>query len=126
RAEQQLLSSLAAGVERPGHLSPAERAVGEQAAVLTGERHALRRTLIDDVDADLCEAVDVGLSRAEIAAFDGVVEKPPDRVAVVLIVLRGVDAALRRDGMGAPRAVLEAEAGDLVAQLGERRGGRRA
>src|SRR5262249_31144284 len=72
------------------------------------------------------EPVDVGLAGAEVAALHGVVEQPPHRVAVVAVVLRRVDAALRGDAVRAARAVLEAEALDLVAELGERRGRRRA
>ena len=67
--------------------------------------------------------MDVRLARAEVAAFDGVVEQAVNRVAVVLVVLRGVDAALRGDRVRAARRVLEAEARDVVAELGERRGG---
>ena len=48
-AEQQLLAGLPARVERPRHLRAAERAVGQQAAVLPRERHALRHALVDDV-----------------------------------------------------------------------------
>jgi hypothetical protein len=59
--------------------------------------------LIDDVQADLREPVDVSLSRAEVAALDGVVEEPVDAVAVVAVVLRGVDSALRRDAVRAAR-----------------------
>ena len=54
RAEQQLLAGLAARVERARDLRAAERAVGEQAAVLARERHALRDALVDDVHADIC------------------------------------------------------------------------
>ena len=103
-AEQQLLAGLAAGVERARDLRAAEGAVGEQAAVLAGERHALGDALVDDVDADLGEAVDVGLAGAEVAALDRVVEEAVDAVAVVLVVLGGVDAALRGDGVRAARA----------------------
>ena len=85
---------------------PKERFV-EQPAVFAGERHALRDALVDDVDADFGEAMDVGFARAEIAALDRVVEQPVDAVAVVLVILRGVDAALRRDAVRAARAVLE-------------------
>ncbi len=60
---------------------------------------------------------------AKIAAFDGVVEEAIDAVAVVLIILRGVDAALRGDGVGAARRILEAETLDVVAELGQRGGG---
>ena len=125
-AEQQLLAGLAAGVERARDLRAAERAVGEQPAVLARERHALRHALVDDVDADLREPVDVGLARAEVAALDRVVEQAIDAVAVVLVVLGRVDAALRGDAVRAPRRILEAEALDVVAELAQRRGrGRR-
>src|SRR5262249_28260257 len=105
------------------HLGATEAAVVEQAAVLAGERHALGDALVDDVDADLGEAVDVRLARAEVAALDGVVKEAEDAVAVVLVVLGRVDAALGGDAVGAAGAVLVAEALDVVAQLGQRRGG---
>ena len=63
---------------------------------------------------------------AEVTALHGVVEQPPDAVAVVLVILRRVDAALRGDGMRAARRVLEAEALDVVTELAERRGSRAA
>ena len=116
-AEQELLAGLAAAVEGARDLGAAEGAVVEQAAVFAGEGHALGDALVDDVDADFGEAVDVGLASAEVAALDGVVEEPPDAVAVVLVVLGGVDAALGGDGVGAARAVLVAEGLDVVAQL---------
>ena len=119
-AEQELLAGLAAGVEGARDLRAAEGAVGEQAAVLAGERHALGHALVDDVHADLGQAVDVGLAGAEVAALDGVVEEAVDAVAVVLVVLGGVDAALGGDRVGAARAVLVAEALDVVAELGQR------
>src|SRR4029077_15107961 len=50
-----------------------------------------------------------------------VVEQPIDAVAVVLVVLRGVDAALRGDAVRAAGTVLNAEVEDVVAQLAERR-----
>ena len=125
-AEQQLLPGLAARVERARHLRAAEGAVVEQPAVLARERHALRDALIDDVDRHLGQAIDVGFACAEVAALDRVVEEPVDRVAVVLVVLGGVDAALRRDRVRPPRRVLVAEALDVVAELGQRRRGRRA
>ena len=125
-AEQQLLAGLAARVKSARDLRAAEGAVGQQAAVFAGEGHALRDALVDDVDADLRQPVDVGLARAEVAALDRVVEEPVDAVAVVLVILRGVDAALGGDGVRAARAVLVAEAFHLVAQLGQRGGGRGA
>jgi hypothetical protein len=125
-AEEQLLAGLAPGVEGARDLGAAERAVGEEPAVLAGERDALGHALVDDVDRHLGQPVDVRLAGAVVAALDRVVEEPVDAVAVVLVVLRRVDAALRRDRVRAPRAVVEDEAAHLVAELGERRRGGRA
>ena len=124
-AEQKLLAGLAAGVEGARNLGAAEGAIGERAAVLAGEGNALGDALIDDLAADLREAVDVGFAGAEVAALDGVVEEAEDALAVVGVVLGGVDAALRGDGVRAARGILEAEALDLVAELAERGRGRR-
>ena len=126
RAEQQLLAGLAAGVERSRHLRAAERPVVQQPAVLAGERDAGRDALVDDVDAELCEPIDVGLARAIVAPLDGVVEQAIDAVAVVPVVLRSVDAALRGDAVRAARAVENAEQLDAIALLAERGGGRRS
>ena len=122
-AEQQLLAGLAPGVERAGDLRAAERAVVEQPAVLAGERHALGDALVDDVHAHLRQPVDVRLAGAVVAALHRVVEEAVDAVAVVRVVLRRVDPALRGDGVGAPGRVVEGERLDLVAELAERRGG---
>ena len=119
-ADQQLLAGLAAGVERAGHLYAAERAVVQQAAVLPGERDALGDALVDDVGADLGQAVDVRLAGAVVAALDRVVEETVDRVAVLLVVLGGVDPALRGDRVRATRGVLVAEGLHVVAGLAER------
>ncbi len=126
RTQQQLLAGLPAGVERPRHLCAAERTIGQQAAVLARERHALRDALVDDVHADLGETVHVRFARPKVAALDRVVEQPKDAVAVVLIVLGRVDAALGGDAVRPPRRVLEAEAADVVSELAQRRRGRRA
>src|SRR5207237_7866162 len=95
-------------------------------AVLPREGNALRDAVIDDVNAQLRQSIDIGFPRAVVAPFDRVVEEPVDAVAIVLIVLRGVDAALRGDAVGAAGAVLDAEAQDVVAELAKRRSRRRA
>ena len=122
-AKEELLAGLTARVKGARDLRAAEGAVGEEAAVLAGEGHALRDALVDDVDGDLGEAVHVGLAGAVVAALERVVEQPIHAVAVVLVVLRGVDAALRSDGVGAAWAVVKHEALHLVAHVGQRRGG---
>ena len=120
-AQQQLLAGLAARVERARDLRAAERSIVEQPAVLPRERHALRHALVDDVDRRLRQPIDVGFAGAIVAALDGVVEEPIDAVAVVAVVLGGVDAALRRDAVGAARAVVDEERLDVVAELAKRR-----
>src|SRR5205823_9410434 len=69
RTEQQLLARLPACVERPADLGAAEAAVVEQPAVLTGEGHALRDALVDDVDRKLREPVHVAFAGAVVAAL---------------------------------------------------------
>ena len=119
-AQEQLLSGLAAGVERPGHLHTAERAVLQHATVLACERHALGDALVDDVHTQRSETVDVRLARPEVAALHGVVEQAVHAVAVVLIVLRGVDATLRRDRVRPARRVVVRKDCDVVAELRQR------
>lgn len=96
-AQEQLLARLAAGIERTRNLRAAERTVGQQTAVFAGERHALSDALVDDEVGHLGQTIDIGLAGAIVAAFDRVVEETIHRVVVVLVVLRGVDAALRSD-----------------------------
>ena len=102
--EQELLTGLASGVERARDLGAPERAIGQEPAVLAGERHALCGALVDDLNADLCEAIHIRFPRAIVAALHRVVKEPPDGVAVVLIVLRSVDAPLRRNAVGSVAA----------------------
>ena len=108
-AKEELLAGLAFGVECTRYLRAAEGAVGQEAAVLTGERHALSHALVDDVVRYLGQTVNVGFARTEVAAFHGVVEETVNGVAVVLVVLCGVDTALSGDGVRAAGGILDAE-----------------
>src|SRR5687768_15345012 len=119
-AEEKLLAGLTAGVEGAGDLRAAEGAVREHPAVFAGKGHALRDALVDDVDAELGETIDVGFAGAEVAAFDRIVEKAINAVAVVLVVLGSIDAALGGDAVRAAGAILVTEATDLVAEFGKR------
>src|SRR6266850_225151 len=96
-AEEQLLAGLTARVKSARDLRATKRAIRQQTPVLAGEGDALGDALVDDVYADLREAIDIGLACPKIATFDRVVKEPVNAVAVVLIVLRGVDAALSGD-----------------------------
>ena len=118
--QQQLLAGLAPGVKRPGNLGAAKAAVGQKSAVFPGKGNALGHALIDDIAADLRQAIDIGFPGPEVAALDRVVKEPPDAVSVVLVVFGSVDAALGRDAVGAARGILNAEAFDIVAQLRQR------
>ena len=125
-ADQQLLAGLPAGVEGARDLHAAEGAVVEQAAVVAGEGDALGDALVDDVGADLGQAVDVRLARAVVAALHGVVEEAVRGVAVLLVVLGRVDAALGGDRVRPARGVLVAEGLHVVAGLAEGGRGRAA
>ncbi len=63
---------------------------------------------------------------AKIAALHRVIKKPADTVAVILIILGGVDAALGRNAVRAARTVLKTKRADLVAQFRQGSGGGRA
>ena len=123
-SDEQLLTGLAAGVKGARNLSATERAVVKQTAVFAGKGHALRDALIDDRVRHFGKAIDIRLARAEVTTLDGVVKQTAHRVAIVAIVFRGIDATLRSDRVRAARAVLIAKAFHLIAQLGERCGGR--
>jgi hypothetical protein len=125
-AQQKLLAGLAAGVKGAADLRATERTVRQQAAILARQGDALRDALVDDVRAHLGEAIDIGLPGAEVAPLDRVIKEPEHAVAVVLVILRRIDAALRRDGVGAPGRILIAEAFHLVAKLAQRGRGRAA
>src|SRR5260370_21616846 len=119
RAEEQLLPGLPARVEGARDLRAAETAVVQVAGILAGKGHALRHALIDDVEADGGEAIDVGFAGPEIAALHGVVEEPVNAVAVIVIVLGGIDSALGRDTVRAPGRILKAETVDVIAEFGQ-------
>ena len=61
--------------------------------------------------------------RAEIAAFNRIVKQTVNAVAVIGVVFRRVDAALRGDAVRAAGRVVEREHLHPVAELAERRGG---
>ena len=64
--------------------------------------------------------MDIGFAGTEIPALDRVVKKSVSAVTIVLVILCGVDAALRGDGVRATRAILIAETLHIVALFRER------
>ena len=121
-AEQQLLAGLAAGVKRTGYLRAAERAVIEQSAVVTGERHALCYALVDDRVRDVGQTIHVCLTGTVVAALDRIVEEAEHRVVVVLVVFRSIDTALCGNRMRTAGRVTDAEHLYIISQIAERSG----
>ena len=122
-SEEKLLSGLAPCVEGSGNLGSSKGTVGQLSAVFSGKGYSLGDAFIDDIAADLGEAIDIGLAGAKIPALDGVVKKTPDTVTIVLVVLGGVDAPLGGDAVGAEGAVLKTEAINLVTEFRKGSGG---
>ena len=118
-AIQQLLAGLAAGIEGAAHLGAAEAAVGQAAAILPGEGHPLGDALVDDRTADFRQPVTACFPGAEITPLQRVAEQTLHTVAVVGVVLGGVDAPLGRHRMGPPRAVVIGDHPHPVALLGQ-------
>ena len=112
-----MLAGLTACVESSRYLGAPEAPVRQIPGIFTGERDALGDALVDDVDADLGEPVDIAFARAEVAAFDRVVEQAVHAIAVVLVILGGIDPALGGNAVGAAWAVLNTERFDVVTEL---------
>ena len=118
--KQQLLTGLTTGIKGSGNLGSAKGAVGKGAAVFSGKRNPLGRTVIDDSVGNLSEPIHIGLAGPEIAALDGIVKKAKNRVTVVLIILGCIDSPLGGDGVGATGAVLDAKGFDIIAEFSQR------
>ena len=116
-AEQQLLARLPACIKGAGYQCPAERAVVEKAAVIACKRNAARHTLVDDVVADLGQTVNIGFTGTVVASLYGIIEQPVDAVAIVGIVLGGIDPSLRGNAVSTARTVLDTEILHVEAQL---------
>src|SRR5438045_514771 len=127
--EEKLLTGLAARIKGSRHLCSAKGAIGQQTAVFPCKRHPLLDTMIDDQIADFCEPINIRFAGTKIATFDGVVEQTENTIAIVLVILRGIDSALSGNAMGAAWAILITEAFHVVTQLaqcGSRGGTRKA
>src|SRR5207248_961480 len=119
-AEEKLLACLTARIERSRHLDATKGAILEKSAVFARKRNALGDRLIDDVHRQLGESVDVRLARPVIAALHSVIEEPINAVAIVLIIFRCIDSALRGDGMRPARRIVKDETLYVVSELAKR------
>jgi len=117
--QQELLSGLPSGIERPGHLDPSERSVAQISAIFAREWHALCHRLVDQVSTAFGQPVNICLPRPKISTFNRIVEHTKNRVAIVLVVLAGVDSPLRRNRVSASRGVMKTKTDNVIAQLSE-------
>src|SRR5229473_815037 len=117
--EKQLLSGLASRVKCSLDLHTAKRSSIEKSAIFPGKRHALGDALVDNIEADLGEAIHVGLARAEVAAFDCVLKQAENAVAIVAIVLGSINPPLGCDRVRTARGVVIGKALHAVALLAE-------
>ncbi len=108
-ADQQLLARLSGGIKSPLNLNPAEGPVAQQAAVFAGERHSLSDALVDDIGADLGQPMNIGFPGPIVPALDGIIEQAEGAVAVILVILGGINASLRRDAVRPSGGILEAK-----------------
>ena len=116
--KQELLAGLPFGIECSGNLGSPERTICQFSTVFTGKGNALGDALVDNGSADFSKTVDIRLAGAEVPSLDCVVKEAPDAVSIVLVILGGIDATLRGDGVGAAGTVVEAEGLHLIAELG--------
>ena len=123
-AVQQLLARLPPGIKGATHQCAAKTAVGQGAAVLAGEGHPLGHALVDDRRAQLGQTKTSGLPGPEITSLDGVAKQAGDAVAVVGVILGGVDAPLGRHRVGPPGAVVICDQAHHVALFCQRSGRR--
>src|SRR4029077_17246570 len=72
------------------------------------------------------EPINVGFAGTKIAALNRVVEQAINAVAIVLIIFFRINAALRCNGMRAPRRILKTKAFPPVSEFTKSRRGRSA
>jgi hypothetical protein len=91
-SQQELLPGLPLGVEGTSHLGPAKGPIIQQTAVLPGKGYPLGHTVVNNGVANFRQSMDIGLPGAVVSPLEGVVEQPPDAIAIVGIVLAGVNS----------------------------------
>ena len=117
--QQQLLTGLTFGVECTAYLSTTERTVGQHTAILTSKGNTLSDALVDNVIADLCQTINVGLTSTVVTTLHSIIEQAIDRVTIVLIALGSVDTTLGSDRVSTTGRVLNAQVDHIEAHLAE-------
>ena len=117
--QQQLLARLTGCVERTRNLCAPEGTVVQFSTVIPGKGYALSHALVDDVSRYFCQTVNVSFAGTVVAALDRIVVQTIGGVAVVRIVLIGIDTALGGDGVRTAGGVLIEECFYIVSQFGQ-------
>ena len=71
--------------------------------------NTLRNALVDNIVGYFSQTVNVGFAGTVVATLYCIVEQTVHRVAVVLVILSGIDTTLCSDGVCTARRVLDAE-----------------
>ena len=122
--QEELLPCLSFGIESTGYEYSTKRTVVEEPAVITSKRHPLSYTLVYDISRDLSQAIYIGLTRAVVTPFYGVVEEAIGRVTISHIVFSGIDTPLCSDRVRTTRRVLVSKSLYIVPKLGKGSSGR--
>ena len=115
-AQQQLLPRLAASIEGAAYLCSSERTVVEKSAVVPRKWHPLCYTLVYDVATHFGKTIHIGFPCSIVSSFYGVFEQTFHTVAVILVVLGGVDTALSRYAVSPTGGILQTENIDIEAE----------
>jgi len=75
--------------------------------------------MVYNIIAKLCQAVNIGFSGSKIAPFYRVIKKPPNAVAIILVILGGIDTPLSSDAMRASRGILNTEGFYMISKLSQ-------
>ena len=122
--QKELLPRRSPCIESSRYLRPSERTIRQHSPILPRKRHPLGHTLVDDIDAYLCQPMYIRLPRAKISSLDRVVKQPVHRITVILIILGRINSTLGRNRVRPTRAILETEGFYPIPQLRQTCGSR--
>jgi hypothetical protein len=115
--QKQLLTGLSPGIKGSRNLSAAKGTISQITSILPGKGNTLGNTLVDDIVADLSQAINIRFAGSKIPSLNGIEKEPPDTVVVIGVILGRVNAALSRDAMSSSSGIMNAEGLHIVTQL---------
>ena len=117
--EQQLLACLTFGIEGTAYLCSTEGTVGQHTSIFTCKGNSLCYTLVDNIVADFCQTVYIGLTGTIVTTLDRIIEQTVYGVTIVLIVLGGIDTSLCSDRVSTTGRILDTEVEHIEAHLAQ-------